>query len=227
MKIFLIIILTICIVGCTSDKNPLMGFDNSVLKPLAIGNRWEYLLTFSSPDTSFERTIVEEINDKITINYDGNVADVYLSQEFYPYSTFVKTMLRNEVDGLYRFGALTENDTLISKTLLFKYPTNIGDSWFMHNFRIHLDGTISIADSVQIECYANDEKFETLIGNYDCHVYHYQIISVFGKTLSLLNKITDYPENLLSIIEPDDSTYILDIFLYYKPGIGRVGAFIT
>ncbi len=65
---------------------------------------------------------------------------------------------------------------MLGKTLSKKYPVNIGDTWEEINYTYStVDSSFRIADTSLITCISVNEKFNTIIGEFECYVYHYLI----------------------------------------------------
>ena len=104
-------------------------------------------------------------------------------------------------------GGISSNDTLIYKSMLYKYPISTGDSWQVHRllYDTYLQEFVIEDTLTTFTCVATDEKFATSAGAFTCYVYHH--------------RITIYEE-------PGEPIEDWDFYEYMAPGIGHVGTLI-
>ncbi len=183
---------------CTGNEcNP---DTTGVLMPLQPGNYWRYLIwNFIDPDT-----VIGEISREIPVTIDGviyNAAAYRLPYWIHGTPPPFEWLYWNGPEGLYWLGGIAARDTLLHKTLLFKYPAEVGDSWTTVRIDYdHWDGFYYL-DTLTVDLVSKDETIETPTGNFQCHVYHYR------KKL-------------------DDIFVPLDYYHYFIPDVGRI-AFIS
>lgn len=207
MKMFNLyfMIISIFILGCNKNDNPVNPDENNigVIMPLTVGNQWTYI------DSTFDEngflTSVDSsklgITGKTNIIYNGQSLEVFYWNWIDPDNNQPddgKWLCRNETEGLYFYGGrFLDSNFVLGKTLSRKYPVNIGDTWEEINYTYStVDSSFRIADTSLITCISVNEKFNTIIGEFECYVYNYQ--RTFGN-------------------ENDD------IYLYFAKDVGFVG----
>ncbi|MBC8345618.1 MAG: hypothetical protein ISR82_01200 [Candidatus Marinimicrobia bacterium] len=200
--VFFIIIFTTS--GCENNNEK----PNNTLVPLSVGNYWAYeQKVYSGEDHVIEGltdSLYGEIVGDTTVILDGQSYHSAIWGWFNP-PTYnprpYKWLYTNGDSGLYILGAVSPKDTLFKKHLYLKYPAQKEDKWEHANLVYdHYTQTFLFADTLTYTCIATNQDFETPIGTFSCYVYHYQ------------RKLAE------------DISGISDFYLYYAPGIGRVGA---
>lgn len=178
------------------------------LIPLTPGNYWEYKVeslfdedTIPLITTYNTHRILENFNALLECNmYETVIYDRGLSAG-------EQWIYWQDSTGYYSLGGLSENDTLFYKTLITKYPVNVGDQWEIpmvtynrnsRKFIIH-DTTYTYS------CTSINEELSTPAGVFNCYVFYHR------KSIG------------------DDVIGVYDIYDYLVPHIGLVGQeeFIT
>jgi len=169
--------------------------------PLEPGTSWLYQVwVFRAPDTA-----KAEITRTVSVNVDGTIHEASAFLPPYPRSgpkPQIELLYWNGPGGLYWLGGISPNDTLFYKSLMFKYPANVGESWSTIRINNDFYGRFYFFDTLKIDLVSKDETIDTPAGKFKCHVYHYRKKPV------------------------DDVNVEWDYYHYYLPGIGRV-AYIT
>jgi len=193
----LVVPFLLLLVHCDHAVDP-ARLNSSELMPLQAGNTWLYQVwAFATPFTA-RAEIARKISVTIAgVNYD---ASAYLIP--YPVNTEPPPfawIYWNGPDGLYWLGGISPTDTLLYKTLLFKYPAEIGESWRV--VRINYDDyeeKFYFNDTLTVSLTSKNEVIETPAGKLKCHVYSYRKRPA------------------------DDVATEWDYYHYYIPGLGRV-----
>ncbi len=172
------------------------------LMPLQAGNYWIYQIwPFATPDTARA-----EITRKVSVRIDGVTYEASAFLLPYPVNgprPPFEWLYWNGPEGLYWLGGVSETDTFLYKTLLFKYPANVGDSWRVRRINYNeFDGKFYFFDTLVFGLVSKDEEIETPAGTFKCYVYKYRRRPA------------------------DDVAEEWDYYHYYYPEIGRV-AYIT
>jgi len=175
---------------------------SSELMSLRVGNYWRYQAWFFIEPF----TVKAEITRKVSVNIAGVNYDAAAYLIPYPVNTEPPPfawLYWNGPDGLYWLGGVSPTDTLLYKTLLFKYPAEMGESWRV--IRINYDDYAEkfyFYDTLTVSLVSKNETIETPAGKFKCHVYSYRK-------------------------KPADDVFVKwDYYHYYIPGLGRV-AYIT
>jgi len=182
--------------SCTEVSAPVMEEPKEIM-PLGVGNKWTYLSgTFSIPDTTvleITRQILVTID---SVTYQGSAYKYYVQGAAKP---DFEWLYWNGDDGLYRLGGVSSQDSFYVKRLAFKYPAEIGESWFYSNLAYsRVDEQFYTRDTLNIFLIAKEEEFETPAGKFYCYVYKY------------------------SRKPADDVFEHWDYYDYFSPGIGLV-----
>lgn len=184
---------------CGSPVEP--PSNHGELMPMEAGNYWIYQTwPFATPDTARA-----EITRKVSVTIDGVTYEA--SAFLLPYNVKgtrppFEWLYWNGPDGLYWLGGIAATDTLLYKSLLFKYPAKVGESWTA--IRINYDSVYEkfyFFDTLSVSLVSKNEAIETPGGGFNCYVYSYR-------------------RQLSDIAVP------LNYYHYYVPGLGRV-AYIT
>ena len=205
------LMLLLNITGC--KKEPVN--DNNVeepefLVPLEVGNYWEYVdYTFSGDEIieGLTDSIRMEITDEMTMNYEGEVYTAAVRSIFYPVwndeADPIKWLFWNGENGVYLLGGISPTDMFISKIFRYKYPADVGEEWQWYRLACrYVDLKFTLSDTLTITCVGKNEPFETRAGTFKCYVYNYQRLPA------------------------EDVSEKWDYYLYYAPGIGKVGSII-
>ena len=196
--------------SCT--KNPVTDdtAKNTVLIPLSLGNSWSYI-SYSYMADSIISGLTDSTRTTIigqtSVNHNSQQYDVSIAAFFYPSNNTQpvdsKWLYWNGNDGLYIFGGIASEDTLIDKLLYLKYPVARGDTWKAPHLTYDiLIKRFFVDDSLSYCCVSTNEQLDTPVGTFECYVYHYRI----------------RPE--------EDVLEYWDYYEYYVPGIGKVGTVI-
>lgn len=203
--IYLISILSVLLLGCDSDNNPTTSefLQNGVIVPLKVGNYWSYI------DSSFtENGILEKVDSStlsITgysdVSYKGSNLQVFhWTWIFEGQSSNFSWLFRNETDGLYSYGTRSlDSNYIYDKSLLFKYPVKVNDSWQNIEHYSSPGDTIYYSDTIAYTCISINEKFITPGGVFSCIVYNskrnnnydfYDSYIYFAKNIGYLGLLT-------------------------------------
>jgi hypothetical protein len=198
---------------------------NDVILPLNVGNYWEFIdSTFSGDTLLVVDTSKVEITGKTFIEYQNNSYEVYFWSWYDQYTnppvpSAQKWLIRNESDGLWEYGMLSDTDTLLLQNRHLKFPANVGDSWNIFAYLI-MDSTIQVSDTLVMECIATDQAFNTPIGTFQCYVYQYRWIITNESLVAFTNPfkllVPDYRNG-------NTQTDTLDFVSFFAPNIGLVG----
>jgi hypothetical protein len=74
-------------------------------------------------------------------------------------------------DGIYFYGGISKNDTLLFENIDFKYPVNINNHWNKIYVIYTVKNTFEIIDTIRIECLSLSTQYNTPIGVFDCIKY--------------------------------------------------------
>jgi len=173
--------------------------------PLDVGNYWIHIdSSFSQVPPSID-TIRYNIKGDTIINYLGNDYKVYFWQVN---ESNARWLLRNESDGAYAYGRISQNDTLLEKDLLIKFPIQVGESW-QSNYAFY-------GDTITLECISTDYELIVPAGTFNCIVFRTsddvkrnKLNNSFirNKTVNFFNKI--------------DTSWI---YHYWAPNIGFISS---
>lgn len=181
MKLLKVICLLflISMIGCNKNESPVSP-DNTaanagVILPLAVGNEWIYIdsvFTAAGTPESID-TVKLGISGKTNIVYQGKSVEVFYWNWYDGNQPDeLKWLCRNEDGGCYSYGLqMANNKFLPGKTQWLKYPVNVGDSWEMVSYAV-TDSTTYTVDTILYSCRSVTEKFKTLKGEMECHVYY-------------------------------------------------------
>jgi len=202
---------------CNNNKNPVIPPEiytcidtlesldrNDVLIPLSTGNYWSYHQYWGE---EYGGSLIDSLKVQITgqtiVNNDGHCYNVYLWNWIYlETGEFSDTdwFYWNGDSGLYLLGGMNSRDILVEAILKLRYPVLPGETWqVLHLVYNYYEGKFIFEDTLTYQCIATDTEFETLVGTFICHEYHYRI----------------HPE--------EDVLEDWDVYNYYAPGIGPVG----
>jgi len=171
------------------------------LIPLTEGNYWEYKL-----ESHFNEDTVPLFTSYTTQRILGNFKAFTECNEYETviydrgFETENKWVYWQDSTGFYSLGGFSENDTLIQKNLLSKYPVNVGDEW--QNRKVIYKSSSQefvLGDTINYKCTAIDKRFTTSLGTFNCYVYYRR------------EKIAD------------DVYGFYDIYDYMAPNLGQVG----
>jgi hypothetical protein len=172
------------------------------LMPLEAGNYWVYQIwPFITPDT-----VITEVTRKVPVKINGETYEASAVSPPYPIHgarPVVEWLYWNGPCGLYWLGGIAESDTFLYKTLLFKYPAEVGESWttVRINYEPYFRG-FYFFDTLTVSLVSKEETITTPAGEFKCYLYSYRK-------------------------RPDDDVYLMwDYYHYFIPDLGRV-AYIT
>ncbi len=196
MRYLVLILLAIIVASCGIFDSDDERVQEDVLKPLAIGNWWEYeVQRFSEPDTLRE-VVFEKI--EMTIGSESFISFAWNSEIDWGDFTEYRWLARNGEQGSYLMGGIADTDTLFINALQYKYPAEIGDSWEVPQISFsRTDHQFYISDTLSITLIDN-QQIETPAGKFSCLVYNFQV--------SMGYDVADY----------------FDYYLYFSPGIGLI-----
>lgn len=216
--------IVITAISCSHEsKLPTPSSPLQVIYPLAVGNYWIYVDSAFSParvdTTQFEITGTTEIlfqNQELEVFWGD-----YVNR---PDPEDVKWLFRNEDEGFFRYGGISNEDTLLVRNLTFKFPASAEDSWEFFVFGYdYLNNAFSIYDTLIFKCVSTNSILQTPLGNFECYVYKYSLPGV-----GHLIKPDILTFDLMSFMQlPFQSSSQIqnwDYYLYYAPDIGPVGA---
>ena len=174
--------------------------------PLSVGSFWAYdYKKIDGENVSYQEIRKYYINDTLTYSLDNKQYHVSAmsiltsSLDFMDmdYSRFYY----QGSDGIYKAGFIFDtNLVLITPELLYKFPVNVGNSWWVKNLSIDsTQDSLIILSTIKYTCVATDELFVTPLDTFETIVY--------GRS---------------SKMAPDVSSY-WHYFDYFSPGIGLVG----
>ncbi len=171
--------------------------NQETLMPLEVGNYWVYQIwPFIQPDT-----VIEEITRKVPVTIAGVTYEAFAFSQLYPVKGSrppLEWLYWNGPCGLYWLGGISPTDTLFYKTLLFKYPAEVGESW--KTVRIgYADGIgFYFTDTITVSLISKNETITTPAGDFNAYVYSYRK-------------------------RPSDDVYWpWDYYHYFIPALGRV-----
>jgi len=169
------------------------------LIPLTEGNYWEYKLeshfnedsvplftTYTTQRILGGFNAFSECNEYETVIYDRG------------FKTENKWIYWQDSTGLYSLGGFSENDTLIKKNLLSKYPAKEGDQWKSQEI-IFSSQNFSLGEIHIYICLSTKTNFTTPAATFTCYVYYHT------------EKIAE------------DVYGFYDIYDYIVPNLGQVG----
>ncbi len=171
------------------------------LMPLEVGNYWVYQIwPFITPDT-----VIAEITRKVPVTIAGITYEASALSPLYPVNGVrppLEWLYWNGPCGLYWLGGIAENDTLLYKTLLYKYPAEVGESWKTVRISYVYDLGFYFLDTLTVSLVSKNETISTPAGDFNAYVYSYR----------------KHPS--------DDIAGELNYYHYFIPELGRV-AYIT
>jgi len=171
--LFIIFILFSCSDSPTESKDEP---SKDEIFPLSIGNEWVYV---DSIPTSLGWQIDSSkisIVDSSTIYFDGDSIKTFHMFDGFNYSwRYSKSWLvANDSAGFSYYGTnYWIRDNVIGKSLIYKYPVMAGESW---QALIFFAGFSSVPSDVI--CLSTNEKFNTPLGDMECHLYRYPVIDM-------------------------------------------------
>jgi len=196
---------------------------SDVIVPLAVGNYWEFADSTIIEDTLiFIDTSMVGITGKQNIEYQSNNYEVFYWNGFDmntnpPEPQPMKWLIRNQSDGLWEYGMLNDTDTLLLQNLTLKFPANIGDSWPIMAYVI-TDTSISVGDTLTMECIDTDQEYITPAGTFNCYVYQY----VSNNLSNLFERFT-LPSFFFKRFQSRIATNFT-VKLFFSPNVGLVGS---
>jgi len=202
--------------GCDSIEGPeetvIFEPSDDPLKPLAVGNYWEYHQWYISPD--WADTVRREVISKHDIIVDGVYVEAFGIQRFYYLAgpdtndviwLYADGSIPDDHQGYYLVGGIKHENPSIEEfklELQYKYPGVEGETWQISGLSYNYESKeFSTQATRTMELIGTNETFETEFGRFEgCYVYRH------------------------ASLRPLD----LSIFYWYmKPGIGNVGVILT
>ncbi|UCG53193.1 MAG: hypothetical protein JSW58_06465 [Candidatus Latescibacterota bacterium] len=182
-------------ISCSEDdKSPTAPYQKESICPLSKGNIWTFVDSTFFDHQVYVDTLRLEISGDTIVTFENMDYRVYFwSWEIWGAPSNCTRLVREEDDGLWDLGIVSSSDTLITRSLWAKNPVSQGECWQRDNVLCDCAGSISLLGSVDIECVATNESFETQAGVFSCNVYR----THFGQTT--------------------------DVYEYFAPDIGLVG----
>lgn len=117
--------------------------------------------------------------------------------------TDYRWLYSNDEQGLWCLGGISSNDTLMNRTLLYKYPIRKGESFPVPCLTYHLyEHKWNYTDTLTFTCVDDSAWFHTETDSFLCVVYNYKRE------------------------QAEDVSEWLDAYEYFHPGIGCVGKII-
>tara|TARA_R110002124_G_scaffold109723_2_gene263122 strand:- start:3097 stop:3852 length:756 start_codon:yes stop_codon:yes gene_type:complete len=215
-------------IGCDLFNNEQAKLPGELV-PLAVGNYWDYHRWYLSPNIAdtireeikSEHTFVVDGVEQKMYGYQqfylqqpkratsGSSLLAFLenkqSSAPFRYKNDVSTpdyqwLRANGEDGLLSFGGISPSDTLLLRSMQYRYPTKAGEQQEFPTLSYSFSKLqFSVQDTITIETIGTNETFESEWATYKgCYVYRFQEV---GK---------------------EDAVYIWDHYVYIKPGIGIV-----
>ncbi|MBI3580437.1 MAG: hypothetical protein HY089_13615 [Ignavibacteriales bacterium] len=181
-------------------ESPLPPEEMGELMPSETGNYWFYQVwNFTAPDT-FKGEITRQV--EVTIDGEKHLASAYTSYLPNNWRPSYEWLYWNGPDGLYQLGGITKTDTFLYKTLMFKYPAKVGESWSFKRIYYGYDQKFHFFDTLTVSLLGKNEEIDTPAGKFKCYAYTYRKRPA------------------------DDVFEEWDYYYYYYAGIGEV-AYIT
>ncbi len=198
-KLLYIFLAAVFVYSCEKDSTEEINDLNKVIQPLEVGYSWTFVDstftnegTLSNVDTSTVSVIGKEIS-----YFDGKEIDLFYWKWDFSERISLKA---NELGNVYSYGLrVNEESYIITKSLLQRYPVNIGDTWnrFRFNLTENNDTILGyVSDTIEYKCLYTNDAFKTIIGEIDC----------------IVTFATDKTG--------DDSR---ETYIYHNPNIGYVG----
>lgn len=136
------------------------------------------------------------------LTYEGQIFTAAISGWYYEKDSSLRDtrwLYMHDEAGLNAVGGISSYDTMVTKYVERKYPAVVGDSWEFQVLEYDVyQREFGLYDTLRVICLATDQPFETPVGTFRCHVYY------FKKPL-------------------EHALIKREYFVYYVPGIGRVG----
>jgi len=196
----LLILLALLLAACDGLGS---GDEREPIRPLAVGNYWAYTLDYFVFPTDTFRV---EITRAVELPHEGRRVQTFAEQFFNVDGTLRvgwEKLLFNRAEGLYQQGGLAEADTFLTRTLAYKYPAKVGETWpFVRYGYDRFTQKFVITDTLTMTLVATDEEIETPAGTFTCYVYNY------------------------SFLPADDVATPWDVYDYFAPGVGNVAQII-
>lgn len=198
---FIFLVCTLAIAGCD-----IFGTDEqseTVLQPLAVGNRWDMLLYYGSSVDTFSIVIEEEVTVTNGDTYLNAFAQAYFFNG-HPDPMGMKYLYANRPDGLYQIGVMTETDTLILNNLVYPYPADIGVTGSIIRYRYDRWDTqeFEVFDTLTVELIDTARKIVTPVDTFASYVYKFY-----------------YPPSIHESVGAN-------VYHYFVPGVGQVAQIV-
>lgn len=168
------------------------------LIPLAVGNYWEYETTYLDV---LKDTIRYEVTAEVEVPV-GDTSYTAFAGNYLPLPPDLEPhywLRRNGKNGLYMMGGISETDTLFMNGVLYKLPSEIGETIQSPQVSFSYDRLeFYRSDTLSITLIDDNREIVTPAGKFECYVYSF--------TLSA----------------GDDVAERLAYYIYYSLGVGLV-----
>lgn len=167
-----------------------------VLRPLAVGNWWEYEIRYIWTDT-----LRYEVRRQVPVSVRGESYTAF-AFNLVPFPAGVPEyywLYRNGENGLYLMGGIAETDTLFINELEYRYPAKVGETWQVPQLAFSRSSfEFYVSDTLEITLVDDAREVETPAGAFRCYVYKF------------------------SLKPAEDVAAVWDYFMYYQPRVGLV-----
>ncbi len=205
-KISSIIVSMIILVLLFGGSCGLLGGDDSKkksdeLRPLAVGNWWEYEYNLFS----LKDTVRYEVAKEIQVPWGGTsyTAYGYNRVPLPPEIPEFYWLNRNGEAGLYQMGGIAETDTLFTNNIRRWYPAEEGQTWEVPRLSFSRDSlNFYVSDTLDVTLVDTNREIETPAGTFECYVYKFTI-------------------------EFEGVLRGWDYYMHYSPGVGLVAQIST
>lgn len=201
LGITLISIIAVCFIAACELLRNNNKERSDVLRPMSVGNWWEYQVRRPQWQDSIQDTVREIISDKIEITLGAEVYTVWgwkpdLDQEANPNYRWLS---RNDKDGLFLMGGISATDSIFINELHYKYPAEVGDKWSVPQLSFsRSEHEFYVSDTLHITLVDKNRELKTPAGTFLCYVYNFDLSA------------------------GEDVLEKLDYYFFYDPGIGLV-----
>jgi hypothetical protein len=163
----------VLLAGCdTASETP----PSRVLEPLAVGNRWSYVV-FSGSGAIYD-TIHVEITGTIPVTFGGRKMRAYVRAQRFgagPLSE-IRWLYTVGAEGIRSLGGIAPTDTLLLSHLERPNPESVGQAWRVPNLEFDGDRReFRVADSLDLRVLSLNGYVNTPSGMHQGVVYQYSI----------------------------------------------------
>ncbi len=150
----------------TSCEKDAIEINTKALMPLNENNSWTYKQTWKSNSSEYIDTVKSAIGKKM--NVSGQEGYIYnIGQR--PHNA--KFLSNTDINGnLILVGGVSDVDTLLVSSILYKYDAEKGDVWNADNVVLNEDGSFE-KNTIEITCITNDTLITTPKGAFNCIVF--------------------------------------------------------